>query len=264
MYESYNHLKFGRPSAGVLELTLDHPPTNAISKGIHEELATVFRDIERDPETRVVVLTGAGERAFSAGGDIGDMVEYLDDAPGFLRAMEEGRKIIYSLLDMTRPVIARINGHAMGLGATLALFCDLSYSVEDAKIGDPHVKVGFAAGDGGALIWPQLIGYARAREYLLTGEPLTGKQAAEIGLITRAVPRDQLDALVYGRASELAQGPWQAISLTKQAINATLRRQFDGLIELNGAKEVASNFSDDHREAVMALREKRAPKFTGN
>jgi enoyl-CoA hydratase len=262
MYESYKHLNVTRRGA-ILTITLDNPPTNAVPKGMHHELSTIFNAINQDADTKVVVLTGAGERAFSAGGDFEAMKQSLADPGNFMQAMREGIAIIYGLLRLEKPSIARINGHAIGFGATLALFCDLTYAVETAKLGDPHVSVGYSAGDGGALIWPQLIGYARAREYLLTGDSLVAKAAAEIGLITRAVPREQLDATVYGIAERLAGGATFAINTTKQAINLVLRRQFEAIVEAHASLEMMSQFTADHAEAVSALLEKREPKFVG-
>lgn len=262
MYDRYQHLKFSSRD-GVLTITLDHPPTNAVTAGMHEDFKTVFTTINQDPNTKVAVLTGAGERAFSAGGDINEMVRLLDDPMAAVHAMREATDMIYGLLRLEKPIIARINGHAIGLGATLALFCDLTYAVETAKLGDPHVAVGYTAGDGGALIWPQLIGYQRAREYLLTGDPIMAKDAAEFGLITRAVPADKLDEVVYGMANRLASGASFAINSTKQAINMVLRRQFESIVEAHSGLELMSHFTADHAEAAHAFLEKRKPNFTG-
>lgn len=262
MYERYKHLTIEKKGA-ILTVTLDNPPTNAVTEGMHEDFRTLFTTINEDPDTKVVVLTGAGERAFSAGGDVKVMVELLSKPADAVRSMREAADMIYGLLRLEKPVIARINGHAIGLGATLALFCDLTYAVETAKIGDPHVAVGYTAGDGGALIWPQLIGYARAREYLLTGDPILAGDAAEIGLITRAVAADRLDETVYGMAERLASGASFAINTTKQAINLVLRRQFEGIVEAHNGLELMSHFTEDHAEAAHAFLEKRKPVFKG-
>jgi len=262
MYDGYQALKLSR-EAGVLTVTLDNPPTNAVTEAMHAELRTLFPRINQDDATKVVVLTGAGERAFSAGGDVNDMIRLIGDPAATIRSMKEATDTVYGLLRLEKPIIARINGHAIGLGATLALFCDLTYAVETAKIGDPHVAVGYTAGDGGALIWPQLIGYARAREYLLTGDPLPAKTAAEIGLITRAVERETLDETAYGMARRLASGATVAINTTKQAINLVLRRQFESIVEAHVGLELMSHFTADHAEAAHAFVEKRKPSFTG-
>lgn len=263
MYEYCNALKLERRDNGVLVLTLENPPTNAINASMHEDLRRVLRDVNDDPAVKVLVLTGAGERAFCAGGDVAEMERLQSDPASAVNSFLEARRLLQAYLQLEKPIIARLNGHAIGLGATLALFCDLCYAVVDAKIGDPHVAVGFAAGDGGALIWPQLIGYMRAREYLLTGDPVRSQDAAAIGLINRAVPRESLDDVVFGMANRLAEGASVAINLTKQAINLPLRRQLEGLLDASVWFETISAFSADHREALSALRDKRPPKFSG-
>ena len=262
MYDAYTNLKITRDGP-ILTITLDNPPSNAVTKAMHRELAEVFVDINRDPDTRVVIVTGAGDRIFSAGGEFSAMQESIDNPQAAVVSMQEGVKLAHAVLALEKPVIARINGHAIGFGATLALFCDLTYAVETAKIGDPHVLVGYAAGDGGALLWPNLIGYARAREYLLTGDNMLASEAAAMGLINRAVKAGELDETVNAMARRLANGATVAINATKQAINMSLRRQFDALIEAHIGLELMTHFSNDHVEAVAAILEKRAPKFSG-
>lgn len=263
MYEYCTALKLERRDNGVLVLIIDNPPMNGFEGAMHDDLRRVLEDANRDDETKVLVVTGAGDRAFSAGGDVNEMQRLLD-APGELIAgLVEARRLLDALLRLEKPLISRVNGHAIGLGATIALFSDLCYAAEGVKFGDPHVCVGFAAGDGGALIWPQLIGYMRAREYLLTGDPIVSQDAAAMGLINRAVPREELDEVTFGMADRLASGASVAINMTKQAINLPLRRQFEGLTDASVWLEAVSAFSSDHREAVAAFREKRPPCFTG-
>lgn len=261
MYESYSHLKFERRGK-VLVITLDNPPTNAADIGIHRELSTVFEDVARDAQTNVVVVTGAGTRAFSAGGDLDVMIDQFTNHDSLRTQILEAHRLLHALLALDKPLISRINGHAIGFGATLALFADISYAIETAKIGDPHVGVGLVAGDGGALIWPQLIGYARAREYLLSGDPILAGAAADIGLITRAYPtHEALDEAAYGMAERLAAGATPAINGTKAAINMVLRAQLGPLIEAHGGLEFMSSLTAEHREAVMAFKEKRKPNY---
>ncbi|MGH8783835.1 MAG: enoyl-CoA hydratase/isomerase family protein [Cupriavidus necator] len=151
------------------------------------------------------------------------MRKALDALGAFQKTVREGKQIISSLLDCEKPVIAKLNGHAMGLGATIALFCDMIYAAENAKIGDPHIRVGLVAGDGGAVIWPQLIGYARAKEFLMTGNVLTATEAARIGLINHAIPAAELDDCVREISDRLAAGPTKAIRWTKVSANIGLK-----------------------------------------
>jgi len=252
-----------RRDGKVLHATLNRPDTlNAIDDDMDRDLAHLFGDVAADAETNVLVLTGAG-CAFSAGGDIEHMQRVIDQPNLFLDGMAAAKHIVFSLLDCPKPVIAKVNGAAVGLGATIALFSDLIYAADSAKIGDPHVKVGYVAGDGGAVIWPQLIGYARAKEYLLTGDLLTGAEAARIGLINRALPADQLDAAVDDIAQKLANGASRAIQWTKLSVNTTLKQVGQQVMDASLAYEALSNLTKDHQEAVNAFREKRAPRFTG-
>jgi enoyl-CoA hydratase len=168
------------------------------------------------------------------------------------------------MLDCPKPFIARINGHAMGLGATMALLCDFTIAAEESRIADPHVKAGFVAGDGGSLLWPQLIGYARAREYLLLGDSLTGREAADIGLITRAVALENLDSAVDEFVQRVLALPPRALQWTKLSVNLGLKQMASTMMDATMAYEGLSNITADHQEAVSAFREKRKPKFTGN
>lgn len=255
-YRTIRHERRGR----ILTLTLNRPDAlNAVDGATHAELAQIFHDAADDPGSDVVVLTGAG-RAFCAGGDIPWMQSVIDE--GFDRTAREAKRIVTSLLDLEKPVIARLNGHATGFGATLALFCDVVIAAETARIGDPHVQVGFTAGDGAAVIWPQLIGYARAKEFLMTGDLMTATEAARIGLINHAVPADELDARVYGLAERLAAGSQVAIRTTKMSVNIGLKQLAASLMDACLAFEARSNASRDHQEAVAAFRDKRTPDFT--
>lgn len=253
---AYKTIEIGRRGR-ILYLTLNRPDVlNAIEGEMHEELSRLFVDAATDPDSDVIVLTGAG-RAFSAGGDVELMQKAIDDPGIFERAVvPEAKKIVFSLLDCDKPVIAKLNGHAMGLGATIALFCDIIYAADHAKIGDPHVSVGLVAGDGGAVIWPQLIGFARAKEYLFTGKPLTAAKAAEIGLINHAVPAADLDAAVDALADQIAGGATKAIRWTKTTVNIALKQLAHSMMDTGLAYEALSNVSDEHVALVRAFREK--------
>jgi enoyl-CoA hydratase len=249
---------------GILRLTLDNPDKlNASTPAMHFALSRIWDDIDADEDVRVVVFTGAGERAFSAGGDPHQMQETLQHFDRWYGTVREAKRIIQNMLECDKPIIARLNGHAVGFGATLALASDLIVGVEGARFGDPHCNVGLACGDGGALLWPQQIGYARAKEFLFTGRLVTMQEAAAIGLINYAVPRDQLDAKVDELASRIANGAARAIQLTKNAMNIPLRQAAVAMTDLGMANEMLSARSEDHAEAVRAFIEKREPKFSG-
>jgi enoyl-CoA hydratase len=261
-YESYTALDIKREGA-VLRVTLNNPPMNDFTDLMHTEMAHVFRDISRDPETRVVMLTGAGERSFCAGGDIQRMLDDVDDHARWTALAREGRETVLSILECDKPVVARINGHAIGLGATIALCCDITVMVDTAKIADTHVQIGLVAGDGGALVWPQLVGMAKAKRYLLTGDLLTGREAAEIGLITEAASKEKFDEVVEGWVSRFATGPTRAIALTKRALNMAIRQHAQVYADAQTGLETLSQLSEDHREGIRSFLEKRPPKFTG-
>ncbi len=261
-FAEYKTLIFERRGR-VLEITMNRPEKlNAVDEAMHAELARVFVDVSSDPECDIAVLTGAG-RAFSAGGDIEWMQKMIDQPASFEKTAREGKQIVFSLLDCEKPVIAKLNGHATGLGATIALFCDVIFASEAAKIGDPHVSVGFVAGDGGAVIWPQLIGYARAKEYLMSGDLMTAAEAARIGLINHAVPQAELDERVRQFADRLAAGATKAIRWSKMSANIGLKQLAHSIMDASLAYEAMSNVTKDHQEAVNAFREKRSPVFTG-
>lgn len=261
-FSDYKTLLFERRGR-VLEIVMNRPDKlNAVDEAMHAELARVFVDASNDPDCDVVVLTGAG-RAFSSGGDIDWMQKMIDHPASFEKTTREGKQIVYSLLDCEKPVVAKLNGHATGLGATIALFCDVIFAADTAKIGDPHVSVGFVAGDGGAVIWPQLIGYARAKEYLMTGDLMTAAEAARIGLINHAVPVAELGERVNQFADRLAAGATKAIRWSKMSANIGLKQLAHSILDASLAYEAMSNVTSDHQEAVNAFREKRSPVFTG-
>ena len=201
---------------------------------------------------------------YEKGGDIARMHDIrADPAVFFLEDRPAAKRIVFSLLDVEKPVVARINGHAIGLGATLALFCDVTFIADTAKIGDPHVAMGLVAGDGGAVIWPQLVGFQKAKEYLLTGEPIDGATAAAIGLVNHCVPAGELDARVDAFCDRLAAGASRAIQWTKIAINLELKRIAHAAMDAGMAYESLSTRTADHAEAAAAFLAKRSPRFTG-
>jgi enoyl-CoA hydratase len=261
-FSDYRNIAFGR-SGRILTITLNRPDKlNATDAALHEELARVFTDAARDPDSDVLVLTGAG-RAFCAGGDIGWIQDMIADPAVFEKTGREAKQIIFSMLDCEKPIIAKLNGHATGLGCTMALFCDVIFAADNAKLGDPHVSVGFVAGDGGAVIWPQLVGYAIAKELLMTGDLVTAQRAAEIGLINYALPLEELDTSVDAFAVRLTSGAIRAISWTKTCVNIGLKQLAHSIMDASIAYEAMSNKTEDHKEAVEAFLERRKPVFVG-
>jgi enoyl-CoA hydratase len=245
----------------VLIVTLDRPQRlNAVDALLHRELAEVFAALRDLDSVGAVVITGAG-RAFCAGGD----------ARWFLNASEEdidrmfveARHIIHDLIDVQQPVIAAVDGPAVGFGATLALSCDLVIASETAVFADPHVSMGVVAGDGGAVMWPLLVGLSRAKQYLMTGDEMDAVEAERIGLINQVVPPGETLKTATALASRLATGPRRAIAGTKQTLNQFVRQAVALAFETGMALERETMRSSDHREAVVAFREGRSPRFTG-
>lgn len=260
--QPYTTIRFSRQGR-ILTASLNRPEArNAVNGALHEELSRLFRDLADDDASDVIVLTGEG-KAFCAGGDLVWLQEAIDDPAVFLNTAGEAKRILFGQLDLEKPIICRLNGTAAGLGASIALLCDMIIAADSALIGDPHVSVGFVAGDGGAIIWPQLVGYARAKEYLLTGKLAKAAEAERIGLINRVVPAEQLDEAVYGLARELAEGATKAIRWTKVVTNLPLKAIAHTIFDTGLAYENLSNLTQDHQEALNAFREKRKPVFTG-
>ena len=260
-YDHYKTMKFGIKDR-IMTATLNIPEKlNAFSLAMEQELSQFLHDGALDEDFDIVVLTGAG-RVFSAGGDIeGWMLKNVND-PGRVDTLPS-KRLVFALIDFPKPLIAKLNGHAIGLGATVALFCDVIFASDKAKVADPHVTVGLSAGDGGAIIWPQLIGYAKAREYLMTGEPIPAPKAEALGLINYSLPLEQLDAAVDAFATKLSKGALRAIIATKKTVNLGLKQVATGVMDASIAYEVLTVHSKDHAEAVHAFMEKRPPKFTG-
>ena len=247
----------------TLTVTFNRPEVlNAFAAVMHIEIIDALRFAATDEGSDTIVLTGAG-RAFSAGGDLARMEECIANPSEFDREAADAKRIVFTLLDIEKPVIARVNGHAVGLGATIALLCDVIFAADTAKIGDPHVKVGLVAGDGGCVIWPQLIGFARAKEYLMTGDLILAPQAAEMGLINHSVPAAELDDRVYGFCERLNAGNVQAIRWTKTTANLELKRIAHAVMDPGIAYESVAVRGEEHKRAVAAMRaqlQQKGPK----
>ena len=215
-YSGYDRLLFERRPDGVLLITMNRPEVyNAADEAMHKQLATVWTDISRDEQTRAVVITGAG-KAFSAGGDLAMVARQAGDYQRVSSMLGEMSDLVYNLINCEKPVISAINGVAVGAGLVVALLADISVCAEDARLGDGHVRLGVAAGDHAAIIWPLLCGMAKARYYLMTGEMVTGQEAERIGLVSKALPREDVLDEALRIAGVLATGSQHAIRLDQE------------------------------------------------
>jgi enoyl-CoA hydratase len=261
--ENYQTMKIERRDRGIAIVTLNRPERlNAVNGPMHAELARFSRDFANDRELRVLILTGAG-RAFCAGGDFGpgDPIGSNPEGPNM---WTEARQIVDHILECEKPLISAVNGYAMGLGANVALLCDVVVAGPSAVFADTHVNMGIGAGDGGQLIWPFLIGVNKAKYYLMTGDRVKGKEAHDLGLVSFYVEDDkQLMPKALEIAERLASGAPRAISASKMAVNAYLRSVSSLVMPLCLKDEMLSMQSEDHREAVRAFQEKRPARFTG-
>lgn len=247
----------------VLKVTIAHPTSdlNAVDEKLHHELTALFAMLRREDQARAVVLTGRG-KAFSAGGDF-KWFPQLRDMSRLEALRRDAKQLIWDLLDVELPIVAAVNGHAMGLGASIALLCDVIFMADTATIGDPHVKVGIVAGDGGVAIWPLALGPARAKQYLLTGDPVSAAEAERIGLVNRVVPAAVLLEEAMAFAARLAAGAPLAVRYTKLSVNKLVKDALNLAFDTSTALELVTFQSDDHQEALAAIRERRPPQFKG-
>ncbi len=259
-FSDYQQLLFSRHDDGVLLITINRPEKyNATDSQLHGELARVWRDVSSDDQTRVAVITGAG-KAFSAGGDLSMVLDMAGNHQAVAHMLAEMSDMVYNIINCEKPVISAINGVAVGAGTVVALLADISICASDARIGDGHVKLGVAAGDHAAILWPLLAGMAKARYYLLTGEMLTGAEAERIGMVSKALPREEVLPEAMRVAHELATGSQLAIRWTKRALNSWLRSA-GAIFDASAAYEMLCFMGPDVLEGAAALRDKRAPLF---
>jgi enoyl-CoA hydratase/carnithine racemase len=266
-YDKYEFIKVEVTGNGIGLVTMNDPDKlNSIGPEQHRELEDIWLDLARDESIRVIVLTGAG-RAFSAGGDVKRMAARAGTEFGLeyaLRVPQNTLRLFEHMLLVPQPIIAAVNGDAIGLGLTVALFSDMSLVADDARLGDTHIKVGLVAGDGGAVIWPLLVGPQRAKEFLMRGKLLKGAEAAAMNLVNYAYPKDEVLAEAIKVAEEIAAQPVWAVRWSKAAVNKLLKSQLNQVLELSIAYESLTMLTQDYKEAVNAFAEKRKPEFKGN
>ena len=259
-YDRYTHVLLDRPHPRVLRITMNKPDRlNAVDQPTHAELASIWRDIDEDPETSAVIVTGAG-RAFSAGGDLDMANDLADDFAKRCQGWKEARDLVYNMINCSKPIVSAMRGPAVGAGLAIGVLADISIATKTAKLIDGHTKLGVAAGDHAAIVWPLLCGMAKAKYYLLLCETLSGEEAERIGLISMAVDDADLDSTAIKTAVRLAEGAPAAIRWTKYALNNWLRSAgptFDASLAL----EFLGFSGPDVKEGIAAIREKRPAMF---
>ena len=260
-YSRYKELKVRRLEPGILELVMGEEGTklSTATKGMHKELAEIWLDVDRDPETRVAILRGAG-RGFSGGGDLGMVEEITRDFSARIRVWKEARDIVYNVINCSKMIVSAMHGPAVGAGLVVGLLADISIAARNARIIDGHTRLGVAAGDHAAIVWPLLCGMAKAKYYLLLCEQVTGEEAERIGLVSLTCDEAELQAKALEVARKLASGAQTALRWTKYSLNNWLRMAgpaFDASLAL----EIHGFTGPEVKEGLASLREKREPKF---
>ena len=258
-YDDFEHLKIEHRE-GVVVVTINRPEIlNAANARMHWELGEVWRCFAEDPDGRVAVVTGAGA-AFSAGAELNVITAMQNDPVEHERQYRHTAALVTSMLDCPKPIISAINGVAVGAGLVVALMADISIAADDARLTDGHARIGIAAGDHAALAWPLLCGMAKAKYYLLTADFISGRDAAEMGLVTNSVPADELMSTALEIAERLARGSQVAQQATKRALNQWYRMAFP-IFEASLAAEMMNVLQEDASEGVAAMLEKRPAMF---
>ncbi|HYX93115.1 MAG TPA: enoyl-CoA hydratase/isomerase family protein [Myxococcaceae bacterium] len=262
-YDAYQGLRFARPEPRILEIILDTPGrANALDAVKHRELAEIWRDVDADPEVSCVVLRGEGG-VYSGGGDLNMIEQMADDWNTRLRAWREARDIVYNIINCSKPVVSAIQGPAVGAGLAAAMLADVSVAGRTARIIDGHTRLGVAAGDHAAIIWPILCGMAKAKYYLLLCESVTGEEAERIGLISLCVDDDKVLETARDVARKLVEGAPAAMRWTKYALNNWLR-MMGPVFDASLALEFMGFAGPEVRVGLQALRGKTAPRFDPN
>ena len=266
-YDKYSTV-LAKQEGRLLTVAFNRPERmNAVGGGLHEDFTAILETAREDKSVGAILLRGEG-RAFCVGGDVKDFAERSTATEGpspaeTVRNTLHGTAILDTILSVPQPIVAAVHGYAMGLGATIALFCDVVIAAEDAFFADTHVNVGVVAGDGGAVLWPLLLPFGVAKYHLLTGDRISGSDAARLGMVYKAVPADKVLEEATAVAHRLASGPPLAIRFTKTAVNQVLRERLNLVLDIGLALSAITYISDDHREAARAFTEKRDPVFRG-
>jgi enoyl-CoA hydratase len=259
-YTSYERLAIKRHPGGILEIVMGAPgKLSTADHVLHRGLAEIWRDVDADPETRVAILRGEG-KGFSAGGDLQLVEDMVADFDARARVWREARDLVYNVINCSKPIVSAMHGPAVGAGLVAGLLADISIAAKTARIIDGHTRLGVAAGDHAAIVWPLLCGMAKAKYYLLLCETVSGEEAERIGLVSLVVDEKDLVPKAFEVAGKLATGAQSAIRWTKYSLNNWLRMAgptFDASLAL----EFMGFTGPDVREGIASLREKRAPSF---
>jgi len=262
-YENYIGLKIAQPMPRVLEVIFDRPgKLNALTEDMHRELAGIWREIDADPDISCVLVRGAND-SYSAGGDLSLVHEMTQSFDARAKVWRETKDLVYNVINCSKPIVSAINGPAVGAGLAVALLADISIAAKTARIIDGHTRLGVAAGDHAAMIWPLLCGMAKAKYYLLLCEQISGEEAERIGLVSMCTDDNKLYDTALEVCAKLANGAPSAIRWTKYALNNWLRTAgpaFDTSLAL----EILGMTGPDVVEGVQSLREKRSPVFDPN
>ncbi|MFC4272626.1 enoyl-CoA hydratase/isomerase family protein [Sneathiella chungangensis] len=259
-YSDYNKLKFDYPADRVLRITFNKPETyNSVDAETHTQITDVWRDIDRDPDINAVIVTGEG-KAFSAGGDFGMIENMTGNFNEIMKTWKEAKDLVYNIINCNKPIISAINGPAAGAGLVVGILADISIAGKRARIVDGHPRLGVAAGDVAAIVWPLLCSMAKAKYYLLTCKAVTGEEAERIGLVSLCVEDEELQKTALEIAMDLANGSQSAIRWTKYSLNNWLR-QAGPIFDASTALEMLGFMGDDVKEGVASHREKRKPEF---
>ena len=260
-YSTYQDLKIRRLEPGILEIVMGEEggKLSTATARLHAELARVWLDVDRDPETRVAILRGAG-KGFSAGGDLSMVEQITTDFAARARVWREARDLVYNVINCSKMVVSAMHGPAVGAGLVAGLLADVSIAARNARIIDGHTRLGVAAGDHAAIVWPLLCGMAKAKYYLLTCEQVSGEEAERIGLVSLCCDEAELQAKALEVARKLASGAQTALRWTKYSLNNWLRLagpSFDASLAL----EFLGFSGPEVKEGIASHREKRKPSF---
>jgi enoyl-CoA hydratase len=261
-YAKYTRLKFDRPHPAVLRITMENGRMNSADDAMHAELGEIWRDVDRDPTVNAAIITGAG-KVFSAGGDFKMIQSNIDDHSSRIRQWKEAREMVYNLINCSKPIVSAMRGVAVGAGLVCGILADVSIATKDCRIIDGHTRLGVAAGDHAAIIWPLLCGMAKAKYYLMLCEEIRGAEAERIGLISVAVEDSELDRKAVEIATRFAEGAQSAIRFTKHALNNWLR-QAGPIFDASLGLEFLGFTGPEVKEGLASHLEKREPSFPRN